>query len=70
MRQVSTRTPAVRRGKPLFTETYSSTLVSGIFVWHPPDVQPKNGIIAITLEKRWIFKELVVEGVASFVSTT
>jgi len=70
MRQVSTRTPAVRRGKPLLLENYTTTPVSGITVWYPPEVQPENGRITISLAKRWLFRELLVSGVGSFVSTS
>ncbi|VFQ44644.1 hypothetical protein MSL71_22930 [Desulfoluna butyratoxydans] len=67
MRQVTTRTPAVRRGTPLHTESYITTRVSGITVWHPEGMEPEDRVITIGLEKKWIFRELVVRGVGAVV---
>ncbi len=67
MRQVTTRTPAVRRGKPLLIENYTPLLVFGITVWYPLEVRPEKERITISLEKHWIFKDLVVSGVGAIV---
>lgn len=64
-RQVTTRTPAVRRGKPGLKEKYATVTVDGITIWYARDINIDRGGCTIALEKRWIFKELVIKGVAS-----
>lgn len=70
MRQVTTRTPAVRRGKPVLTEMYVASSVNDIVVWHAQEILPESELITISLEKRWVFRELVVLGARSFVLIT
>ena len=67
MRQLSTRTPAVRRGKPELKERYETSTINGIVIWHAQGVLPQKEIITISLEKHWFFKELVISGAESSV---